>query len=185
MVVLCWSWVWMDGILDGISSVHIPWAQHWVPISLSWVLPLPLLGDGLSTGPTVNADEKLCNGSFGLVKVMCILNGCRCGENPQLNCIQWWGTNKYQEQEKNGREKTRTLWIPLSSHVFSSLHYISKSWKSLVHINVDGTSRSLSFIVLQMGADQGIGRRGLWLATFGGQIDGEAVTRMSGRHQSH
>ena len=38
------------------------------------------------------------------------------------------------------------------------------------------------FIVLQNGADQDIGRKGLSLVEFEGHIDGEAVTRMSGRH---
>ena len=33
------------------------------------------------------------------------------------------------------------------------------------------------------GVDQGMGRSGLWLVSFGGQIDEEAVVRMSGRHQ--
>ena len=28
----------------------------------------PLLGDGLSTGPMVNEDYKLCNGSIGVVE---------------------------------------------------------------------------------------------------------------------
>ena len=51
-----------------------------------------------------------------------------------------------------------------------------------MHIICDGTSRSFPFIGLPKGADQDMGRKGLQLVEFKGQIDGEAVTRMSGRH---
>ena len=104
--------------------------------------------------------------------------------------------------------KKTNLWILPSSHIFSSLHHILKSWKALVHINGVVTSRSFPFMKIinnslehsydrkrekylddgfpsifqQKGVDQDIGRRELWLVNFGGQIDGEAVIRMSGRH---
>ena len=56
-------------------------------------------------------------------------------------------------------------------------------WKALAHIICDGTSRSFPFIGLQKGADKDMGRRGLQMVGFKGQIDGEPVTTMSGRHQ--
>ena len=52
-----------------------------------------------------------------------------------------------------------------------------------MHINGDVTAE-LSLYIQQKGVDQSKERKGLWLVSFGGQIDGEAVTRMSGRHQT-
>ena len=39
-------------LAESQQSVHIPWAPHWVPLSVTCFMP-PLLGDGSSTGPTV------------------------------------------------------------------------------------------------------------------------------------
>ena len=54
---------------------------------LSQVLSLPLLGDGSCSGPTVNADWKLCNDS------LVWWEWC-------LFCIQWWGTNNYHQRKE-------------------------------------------------------------------------------------
>ena len=56
-------------------------------------------------------------------------------------------------------------------------------WKALAHIICDGSSMSFPFIGLQKGADQDVEKRVLQLVGVKGQMDEEAVTRMSGRHQ--
>ena len=45
--------VWAVLVLaESQQSVHIPWAPHWVAISVTGFTS-PLMGDGLSTGPMV------------------------------------------------------------------------------------------------------------------------------------
>ena len=83
-------------------------------------------------------------------------------------------------------KKQTNLWIPLcQSYIqFFAMHFdIIEITESLTHINGDGTSRTFPFIFQWKRVDQGIGRRELWFVSFERQIDGEAVTRMSGRCQ--
>ena len=64
--------------------------------------------------------------------------------------------------------------------ISTSLHITRKT---LAHINGDVTSRTFPFICNEKGWTKARNRRGLQLVSFGGQIDREAVIRMSGRHQ--
>ena len=56
--------------------------------------------------------------------------------------------------------------------------------ETLAHINCDVTSRTFPFIHNEKGRTKTRNGRGLLLVSFWGETDREAVTRMSGRHQT-
>ena len=72
---------------------------------------------------------------------------------------------------KTNNEKANYPVDPSKSVIYSALcnYFLTslKLWKALVHINGDGTSKTFPFIFSKKRVDQGIGRRGLWLVSFG------------------
>ena len=102
---------------------------------------------------------------------------------------QNWSTQIfYKENQSTNNEKQTNLWIPLSHlyiQLFAIIFGIIEIMKSPGTHQWWWHQQDFPFFIQQKGVDQGIGRRGLWLVSFvsfRGQIDGEAVTRMSGRH---
>ena len=67
--------------------------------------------------------------------------------------------------------------------LFAFLTLLNIMEKALVHIDGDVTSRTLPFICNKRGWTKARKGRELHLVSFGGQIDRETVTRMSGRHR--